>query len=204
MSHSHDAHDDAVFWGLVASLSEPEADFAQIDAELWQRFGGEWAVMFTDLAGFSQRTQEVGITQFLRLIHRKRSVLGGLTAEYGGTVIKGEADSILAVFDTAQVAVECGVAMRKACQRVSEGAALRDSLILCIGVGYGRILKVGDSDVWGTEVNAASKLGEDIAQGDEILVTGSVRDAIGPHTSVQFDEISVQLPGSPRNYRVTT
>jgi hypothetical protein len=45
-------------------------------------------------------------------------------------------------------------------------------VLLCIGLGYGDVLRIGDSDVFGAEVNAASKLGEDHARPYEIMVTG--------------------------------
>jgi class 3 adenylate cyclase len=38
------------------------------------------------------------------------------------------------------------------------------------------VLRVGATELWGAEVNAASKLGEDIAKSGEILVTGAVRE----------------------------
>ena len=48
---------------------------------------------------------------------------------------------------------------------------------MCIGLGYGQVLRV-DADVWGAEVNTASKLGEEMAAGGEVLVTAAFRDAV--------------------------
>lgn len=50
-------------------------------------------------------------------------------------------------------------------------------MLLCVGIGYGRVLRIGDLDVFGAEVNAASKLGEDIAKANEVLVTQAARAA---------------------------
>ena len=38
-----------------------DADLARIDQRIWDLFGEEWAVMFTDLAGFSRQVEAFGI-----------------------------------------------------------------------------------------------------------------------------------------------
>lgn len=57
-----------------------------------------------------------------------------------------------------------------------------ERLHLCIGLGYGEMLRVGDQDVFGYEVNAACRLGEDTADRGEILVTPAFRDAVGENS----------------------
>ncbi|MEM7650144.1 MAG: adenylate/guanylate cyclase domain-containing protein, partial [Cyanobacteria bacterium P01_A01_bin.70] len=47
-----------------------------------------------------------------------------------------------------------------------------------IGIGYGEVLVVGDHNLYGNEINLASKLGEDIAGDDEILLTAAAHDAL--------------------------
>jgi class 3 adenylate cyclase len=68
--------------------------------------------------------------------------------------------------------------MQRACSRYNERRKPEEQIILCVGLGYGHVLRIGDADVWGKEVNAASKLGEDTAKGGEILVTEAVRTAL--------------------------
>ena len=46
---------------LINERLHPGADKAKIDARIWDLFGEEWAVMFTDLAGFSRGTASFGI-----------------------------------------------------------------------------------------------------------------------------------------------
>jgi hypothetical protein len=50
---------------LIAERTQPGADKAQIDARVWDLFGETWAIMFTDLAGFSRRVSDFGIIHFL-------------------------------------------------------------------------------------------------------------------------------------------
>lgn len=71
----------------------------------------------------------------------------------------------------------------------------------CVGIGFGKILRIGDIDVFGQEVNAASKLGEDTAKSDEILVTGAVK-AAAQVEGVKYEKLELSVPGSAENFRV--
>jgi len=71
-----------------------------------------------------------------------------------------------------------------------------------VGLGYGRMLRIGDADVYGAEVNAASKLGEDRAKAWEILVTGTMRDLCADMEEVTFAEIGEAPAGCERAYKV--
>ncbi len=42
-------------WDLVAERAEAGADVATIDRRIWDLFGETWAIMFTDLSGFSRQ-----------------------------------------------------------------------------------------------------------------------------------------------------
>lgn len=59
------------------------------------------------------------------------------------------------------------------------GKEPEDEIHVCIGLGHGRVLKLGDADVFGREVNAASKLGEDYAKAEEALVTEDMKRVCG-------------------------
>lgn len=78
--------------------------------------------------------------------------------------------------------------MVEATAAVNPGRAPEDRIDVCIGLGYGTVLCVGDNEVWGAEVNAASKLGEDMVKGGEILVTDTLRQAL---LSEPFEECGV-------------
>jgi class 3 adenylate cyclase len=64
------------------------------------------------------------------------------------------------------------------------------------------MLRIGDSDVYGAEVNAASKLGEDIAKAAEVLATKAVRDAAIDCQGVEFVEIEEVPPGAEKAFRI--
>jgi len=76
-------------------------------------------------------------------------------------------------------------------------------VLLCVGLGCGEVLRIGDRDVFGAEVNAAAKLGEDTAKAHEILVTAAVRDAVAgaEPDGVTFEPIEVVPPGATKAFR---
>ena len=133
--------------------------------------------MFTDLVGFSRHVERFGILHFLQIIHEHRKLLLPIVEEHDGLLVKQEGDSFLILFRRPERAVACAQKMQRACGLYNERRKPEEQIVLCVGIGFGRVLRIGDTDVWGKEVNAASKLGEDTAKGNEILVTEAVRKA---------------------------
>jgi adenylate cyclase len=77
-----------------------------------------------------------------------------------------------------------------------------EKILLGIGLGFGRVLHIGDEDVFGAEVNAASKLGEDTAKAWDILVTSAVHDAALDLSHVTFTQIGNIPPGASGAYKM--
>ncbi len=189
-------------WSMIEERTLPGADQQRIDERIWDLFGEDWAVMFTDLSGFSRRAAEFGIIHFLQIIFEHKRLLLPIVASHDGILIKIEADSFLIVFRRASTAMRCAVEMQQACQKLNVGRRPEEQVLLCLGIGYGRIIRIGDVDVYGREVNAASKLGEDTAKADEILVTEDARKAIGDMPGITYEPLDVQVPGSDSNFRI--
>jgi class 3 adenylate cyclase len=186
---------------LITDRLEPAADREEIDRRIWDLFGEEWCVMATDLAGFSRRVAEFGIIHFLQTIHESERILVPVIEAHDGILLKVEGDSFLVIFRNTQKALRAAIEMQKTTQRYNQGKTPEEHVLLCVGLGFGRILRIGDADVYGPEVNAASKLGEDIASAHEILVTRSVRDA-ATLPGVEYVEIAECPPGAEKAFRV--
>ena len=77
-----------------------------------------------------------------------------------------------------------------------------EHVLLGVGIGYGEVLRIGDTDVFGTEVNAAAKLGEDTAQAGEILLTAAVYEAAVKDGFEGFEPLAVAPPGTDAAYRL--
>lgn len=160
--------------------------------------------MFTDLAGFSRHVAAFGILHFLQVIHEHKRLLLPIVDERGGVLVKAEADSLLILFKRSTSALRCAVEMQRACRMANERRVPEEQMLLCVGLGSGHILRIGDRDVYGAEVNAASKLGEDTAQAEEILVTDTFRRALGDDhdtLGVTFEALSVEVPGAAKSWR---
>jgi adenylate cyclase len=189
-------------WDLIEERMRPGADVAGIDDRIWATFGQTWTVMFTDLTGFSRMVAEFGIIHFLQEIHEQRTLFLPIVASHGGILLKEEADSMLLIFPEPERAIACAIAMNHRSTVANEGRTPEDKVLLCAGIGHGRVLRVGRRDVFGQEVNAASKLGEDIAKAGEILITDALRVAVGELPGLRYEPLPTSVPGSAKNYQV--
>ncbi|MBI3298043.1 MAG: adenylate/guanylate cyclase domain-containing protein [Elusimicrobia bacterium] len=187
---------------LITERLSPNADKAAVDRRIWDLFGETWAVMFTDLSGFSRNVAEFGIIHFLQTIQESQRLLVPVLEQFDGILLKTEGDSMLMIFRTAARAVDCAGAMQEATQRYNEGRSPAEQVLLCLGLGYGRVLRISDRDVFGSEVNAASKLGEDTAKAGEVLVTEGVRAALKGRKDLAFRRLPKAPPGAKAAYRL--
>ena len=188
---------------LIAERLRPGADKARIDQRIWDLFGERWAVMYTDLSGFSRRVAEFGIIHFLQTIYESFQLYGPVIDEHGGILLKIEGDSLLTIFRNVDEALKCAVEMQHATHRHNRSRSAAEQVLLCIGLGYGDVLRIGDKDIFGAEVNAASKLGEDTAKTGEIMVTGAVRDAARLPEGCALEAVDYAPPGASAAFRLT-
>jgi class 3 adenylate cyclase len=190
---------------LIQARLQPGADREAIDRRIWDLFGETWAVMFTDLSGFSRGVAKFGIIHFLQTIHESERLLIPVIENHDGILLKVAGDSFMVIFRNAAKALQCAVTMQRVLERYNQDIAAEDKVLLCVGLGYGRMLRIGDTDVFGTEVNAASKLGEDTAKAREILVTDDFRRNCGSPAGISFQPLEVDIPGASKvwqaNYR---
>jgi adenylate cyclase len=185
---------------LVRQRSDVFGDArAAVDAHIWQQFGQRRAVMFTDLAGFSRQVDAFGVLHFLQVIQQSHSLFEPIIATHKGLLVKVDGDSLLVTFDLPQAAVDCALAMQAACVQYNTDRAPEDQVLLCVGIGYGDVLCVGDIDIFGAQVNAAAKLGEDIAKAGEVYITESVYGALA--SQKRWIKSDVVPPGAREAWR---
>lgn len=187
---------------LIEKRLKPGSEKNRVDEQIWNLFGERWAVMFTDLSGFSRRVVDFGIIHFLQTIYESNRLLVPIIEEYSGILLKVEGDSLLVIFRSVDEAIECAVAMQRCTKEYNRKRDENEQVLLCVGLGYGDVLRIGDSDVFGAEVNAASKLGEDTAKSYEILVTDSVKKAANDRNGFSFKAIKTVPPGANSAYRL--
>jgi class 3 adenylate cyclase len=187
---------------LIAARLEPGADKAAVDRRIWRLFGEKWAVLYTDLSGFSRNVAEFGIVHFLQTIYESHRLLVPLIERDNGILLKTEGDSLLVMFRQVSDAVRCAVAMQHCTQEYNKTRIDAEKVLLCVGIGYGELLRIGDADIFGAEVNAACKLGEDTAKANEILITGEVSRVARLPAGASLQPLESAPAGTDSAYRL--
>ena len=195
--------DTQELWTLIEERGRPGADVADVDRRIWQRFGCRRAIMFTDLSGFSRQVEKFGILHFLHVIHEQRKLFFPLLAAHRGHILKEEGDSLMVDFDDIAAAFDCAIRMQHATVAHNAGLPPEEHVLLCVGLGFGEVLLIGDQDVWGREVNVASKLGEDTAKAGQILLSGAAKTALGDVPGITFQTISQGFTAADQNFSAT-
>ena len=175
---------------LIEERLQPKTDKDRIDKRIWNLFGEKWAVLYTDLSGFSHNVSEFGIIRFLQTIYESHRLLVPVIQHGSGILLKTEGDSLMVIYRSVDDAVRSAIAMQNCCQRHSANLTDEDKVLLCIGIGYGDVLRIGDQDVYGNEVNAACTLGEDTAQAHEILISNAVAEAVSLPDGAQLEALT--------------
>ena len=171
---------------LLTERLSSGSDRDAIDRRIWDLFGEEWTVIYTDLSGFSRNVHDYGIIHFLQTIVESHRIFVPVIEQFDGILLKVEADSLMLIFRSIVKAVECAFGMVEVAREYNVGRPDKEHILPCVGVGAGRILRIGEHDVYGEEVNSASKLGEDTAKAWEILVTDKVREGCGNSNGLNF------------------
>ena len=143
---------------------------AEIDRQILATFQRRLAVLVLDMCGFSRLTSKHGPLFYLSMIVQMEEAATPAVLNNGGRVIKQEADNFFAVFDAPAAALEAALDVFVAFRAVNSVVPDDRDIAASVAIGYGDLLDVGD-DVWGDEMNAACRLGEDLACRDEILLT---------------------------------
>lgn len=156
---------------MLQERNEHPERMAEIDAKIKETFGETHAILVMDMSGFSRMTLKHGIIHFLSMIHRMNEIAKPAIEEHGGEVVKFEADNAFAVFTEVEQAVEAAIDILKRLSAANTMLPPEFDMYGKFGIGYGEVLMLEDDDLFGAEVNLASKLGEDLANRDEILLT---------------------------------
>ncbi len=177
--------------GEMIEVPERRAELAGMVEEIFRQ---DKAVLVLDMSGFSRTTQRHGIVSFLLMIHEMKLIARPCVEAHGGLLVKAEADNLFCLFDTVAAAV-------RASQDITERLNAANLLLpedrrlhVSIGIGYGDVLNVADEDLFGNEVNLASKLGEDVAERGEILLTAAARAQLH-EADIPIREETVSISG---------
>ena len=179
---------------LLQERNEHPERAAEIDARIKEVFGETLAVFVMDMSGFSRQTIRHGIVHFLAQIHRMHSIAAPVVEAHGGEVIKFEADNVFAVFPDVEQAVDAAIELDRGLELANTMLPDEYDMHGEFGIGYGETLVVENEDIYGSEVNLASKLGEDLAQRGEILLTESAFARVNS-TRREYERLVMSISG---------
>ena len=185
---------------LSQMIEQPERREA-IALEIAAVFGQDKAILVLDMSGFSRTTHRHGIVYFLLMIHQMRLLASPCITKHAGIIVKAEADNLFCLFDTVGDAVRAAREITQRLDTVNLVLPEDRRLYASIGIGYGHVLNIEDKDLFGNEVNLASKLGEDVAAQGAILLTpqahANVEDA-----GIETGEEMISIAGLSLSYYI--
>lgn len=176
------------------------AQAATLDAEIQAAFGVTRAVLVMDMSGFSRTTLQYGVIHFLAMIQRMNELARPAIERHGGLLVKFLADNVFAVFDSVPQALAAALALRQ--DLLDANADLPEGMAMFgkFGIGYGEILLIEDADIFGSEVNLASKLGENLAHANDILLTETAYAQVSAADAAQLHPRAVLISGLKLRY----
>lgn len=199
MSNQTDKNTDAklpsckAFHDMLDERIEHPDRAKAIDEKIHADFEQVRSVFVLDMSGFSRSVQRYGLIHYLAMIQRMQRVVRPVIERLGGYVVKFEADNCFAVFSNSTEALEAALQIQHDLDVTNLVTEEASDVHVSIGIGYGPILLFCD-DLYGNEMNIASKLGEDLAERDEILLSKEAHDALG-ETSHTFEVLPITVSG---------
>ena len=180
---------------LLQRYNEHPETREEIRSEIDEQFRRDVAVLVLDACGFSRTVKGRGIVHFLALLERLERLIRPCVEEQHGRILRREADNLYAVFDTADHALASALLIQRDVRTANEALPEDEEVGVSIGIGYGELLLVGPDDAWGDEMNLASKLGEDLADCDQILLTEAAGRALEHHEGLVLAEREYAVSG---------
>jgi class 3 adenylate cyclase len=179
----------------VRSNIEDLADWATVERPDLARLApnGRVAILFSDIEGSTALNERIGDRAWVRLIDRHDKMVSRHVRRHSGYVVKSQGDGFMIAFARPEQAVWCSMDVQRELAKRPNGIRVR------IGIHEGKSVRRGD-DLFGRNVAMAGRVAA-AAQGGEVLVSESVRDAVG--NDITFDDgRDVELKGFSGTHRL--
>ena len=180
---------------LDYSREDMEKKRAGIEKRLWDKYGAEITVAVVDMSGFTRLAEAHGIVHYLSMVRRMQLTSKPIIESYGGRVVKFEADNAFASFSGPAEAVSACIALNHAMNAANLVTPDELDIFISCGIDHGKCLIPGPGDYFGNPVNRASKLGEDLAEPGDILVTEEAMKMAPKEMNIKTKPVKVMLGG---------
>ncbi|MBE0684139.1 MAG: adenylate/guanylate cyclase domain-containing protein [Anaerolineales bacterium] len=186
-------HFQEMLMGYSQETNEQERK--KLEDSIWREYGRKDTVLALDMSGFSLLTRKYGIVHYLSMIRRMQLTVEPIVTSHGGSVIKFQADNCFATMPNPLGAVRAAISIQHALKASNLLTADELDIHVSIGIDYGNILFVDGVDIFGDAVNRACKMGEDIGNADEILISKEAMLLIPKEAEIQGKAIEVSVGG---------
>src|SRR5580693_9238039 len=175
------------FGAAVRSSIEDLADWAEVERPDLARVtrDGRVVILFSDIEESTKLNERIGDRAWVKLIGEHDKLVRKLVKERSGHVVKSQGDGFMIAFAKAEQAVRCGIDLQHALHRDVQRKRHNDIRVR-IGIHMGRSVRRGD-DLFGRNVAMAARVAGQ-ADGGEILVSETVRDALRDCDDISFDD----------------
>lgn len=178
---------------LDERITHPERTKA-IDKRIVKEFQQVRSIFILDMSGFSRLVQRYGIIHYLAMIQRMRQVVAPAVERNGGIVVKFEADNCFAVFKKPDQALKAALDVQHDLGVANLMTDDDSDVYVSVGIGHGPVLLFCE-DMYGNELNLASKLGEDVAERGEILLTDAAKRELKGKSKTSFIALPLTVSG---------
>ncbi|MEO8322804.1 MAG: adenylate/guanylate cyclase domain-containing protein [Actinomycetota bacterium] len=156
---------------LLDELAENPERIDTVTQRVKEMFGERRAILVLDMSGFTRATQRGDLISYLLMINQMQRLAVPTVEKHGGIFVRADHDNLTCLFDEVLPAIEAARTITAQLETVNVVLPADRELYVSIGIGFGSILNVENQIVYGNQVNLASKLGEDIGQLGDILLT---------------------------------
>ena len=192
---------DKILFDYLRELVSDGIEPKDREAEIWATYGQEVAIFVLDSVGFSRTTESSGIVHFLSKMMQMRERVMPVFDAFKPIHLRLAADNIFAAFSSPDDAISAAVQVQAALK--SSGIMLNqdEPFQACIGIGFGKLLFSQTLEgYFGDEMNLASKLGEDVAKGGEILITTRAWSCAQNQDASRVHQRQMEIAGMSINY----
>ena len=157
----------------------------------------EVTVVFTDLVGFSDWALGAGDSAATEMLRRVDTAVTPVFTNHGGRIVKRLGDGLMATFLDPAAAVEAALDAHRDVAEVDLGG---ERPKMRAGAHHGLPRRVG-RDFLGVDVNIAARVAQ-AAKADELLVSGTVREALDDERFKAKRKLRFRAKGAPKDLEV--
>jgi class 3 adenylate cyclase len=152
-----------------------------------EKYSIKVAILILNMTGFTKTALKHGSLYSCLRIFDIQKICAPVFLKYGAKKIRTFADDFTATFYDPESALDAALEIHRRVRIFNQSEQSSNVCFECtIGLGYGEVFEIGPDKAMGNEMNQTSKLGEDVAEGGETLITEGFYQAVKGRSDVNF------------------